>query len=289
MCEIDIGNLKTRNFTKLVQVRNFITFELKGFSTWGERDTIFLCWLLLHLQLSTQPTHCARSAQSHLASPSSESQPSSFEAGTQLTAFSQISAHASGAWCHPNTLVLIPIWDFYFDISEWHILSAHAWIPALMLHLTNPYAKWKVLSLTKPKGKIYKTKSVSNYIIIVSFFLFMIRNGHDALRELIGFFFYVDNTLTVYEFRQFGKRLVILKYFLLNILWNITKISIMTQFLLFSFFSSHCSSKALPFIKKGQYSPPEANHPSQHYTLCNIYPVTMKNYFLQNLFLFFYF
>ena len=29
MCEIDIGNLKTRNLTKLVQVRNFITFELK--------------------------------------------------------------------------------------------------------------------------------------------------------------------------------------------------------------------------------------------------------------------
>ena len=29
MFEIDIGNLKTRNFTKLVQVRNFITFELK--------------------------------------------------------------------------------------------------------------------------------------------------------------------------------------------------------------------------------------------------------------------
>ena len=29
MCEIDIGNLKTWNFTKLVQVWNFITFELK--------------------------------------------------------------------------------------------------------------------------------------------------------------------------------------------------------------------------------------------------------------------
>lgn len=63
------------------------------------------------------------------------------------------------------------------------------------------------------------------------------RNGHDALRELIGFFFYVDNTLTIYEFRQFGK-----------------------------------SSKALPFIKKGHYCPPEKNTPSQHYTLCNIYP-----------------
>ena len=35
---------------------------------------------------------------------------------------------------------------------------------ALMLHLTNPCAKIKVLSLTKPKGKIYKTKSLSHYI-----------------------------------------------------------------------------------------------------------------------------
>ena len=29
MCEIDIGNPKYTTFTKLVQVRNFITFELK--------------------------------------------------------------------------------------------------------------------------------------------------------------------------------------------------------------------------------------------------------------------
>ena len=29
MCEIDLGNPKYMTFTKLVQVRNFITFELK--------------------------------------------------------------------------------------------------------------------------------------------------------------------------------------------------------------------------------------------------------------------
>ena len=128
-----------------------------------ERDAIMLCLLLLPLQLSTQPTRGARSAQSRLASPSPEIQPSSFKTGTQLTAFPQISAHASGACRHPNTLVSIPIWDFYFDISEWHILSACTWTPALMLHLTNPCAKQKVLSLTKPKGKIYKTKSLRHY------------------------------------------------------------------------------------------------------------------------------
>ena len=74
------------------------------------------------------------------------------------------SAHASGAWHHPHPLVPIPIWDFYFDISEWHILSVHAWTPVLMLHPTNPCAKRKVLSLTKLKGKIYKMKSLHHYI-----------------------------------------------------------------------------------------------------------------------------
>ena len=149
-------NPKTRNWFRY---ETFIhLFEFKGFSTWGERerDTIFLCWLLLHRQLSTQPTCGARSAQSRLASPSSEIQPSSSKAGTQLTAFSQISGYASDAWRNPNTLVPIRIWDLYFDISEWYILSAGAWIPVLMLHLTNPCAKQKVISLTKTKGKIYK-------------------------------------------------------------------------------------------------------------------------------------
>ena len=40
--------------------------------------------------------------------------------------------------------------------------SLRAWTPALMLHLTNPCAKRKVLSLTKPRSKIYKTKSLRN-------------------------------------------------------------------------------------------------------------------------------
>ena len=165
---IEHRNPKTRNSRNWFRYETFIhLFVFKGFSTWGERDTLFLCWLLLHRLLSTQPTRGARSAQSRLASPSSESQPFFSEAGTQLTAFSQISAHASGAWRHPNTLFLIPICDFYFDISEWHILSACAWTPALILHLTNPCAKRKVLILTKPKGKIYKTKSLHNYITYI--------------------------------------------------------------------------------------------------------------------------
>ncbi len=132
-----------------------------------ERHTIFLCWLLLHRQLSTQPTCGARSAQSCLASPSSESRLPRSEAGTQLSGFffksQKSSAHASGAWRHSHPLVSISTWDFNFDISEWHILSARAWTPALMLHLTHALSR-KVLILTKPKGKIYKTKSIRNYI-----------------------------------------------------------------------------------------------------------------------------
>ena len=44
------------------------------------------------------------------------------------------------------------------------ILPARAWTPAPMLHQTNPCAEQKVLSLTKPKGKIYKTKFLGHYI-----------------------------------------------------------------------------------------------------------------------------
>ena len=77
--------------TKLYEIGSdtnllFTFLSLKD-STWGERDTIVLCWLLLHLQLSTLPKRGACSAQSRLASLSSDSQLSSSETGTQLTAF----------------------------------------------------------------------------------------------------------------------------------------------------------------------------------------------------------
>ena len=175
MCEIDIENPRNSLWLSSLNWFRYETFihlfESKGFSTWGERDTIFLCWLLLHRQLSTQPTRGARSAQSRLASPRYESRPSRSEAGTQLTAFSQIpksSDHTSCTWRHSHPLVPILLWDFYFDISEWHILSACAWTPALMLHLTNPCAERKVLCLTKPKGNIYKTKTLRNYITFLT-------------------------------------------------------------------------------------------------------------------------
>ena len=71
-------------------------------------------------------------------------------------------------------------WDFYFNISEWHIIPARTWTPALMLHLTNPCAKRKVLSLTKSKGKIYKTKSLGHYITL----LFSLINHYRHINKL---------------------------------------------------------------------------------------------------------
>ncbi|XP_063403690.1 calcyphosin-2-like [Mytilus trossulus] len=62
------------------------------------------------------------------------------------------------------------------------------------------------------------------------------RNGHDALRELTGFFFHFDNTLTIYEFRQFGK-----------------------------------SAKALPFVTRGRYGHIQGPREDDPYNLTDIF------------------
>ena len=112
ICEIDImfiniyRNPKTRNWFRY---ETFIhLFEFKGFSIWGERYTIFLCWLLLHRQLSTQTTRGARSAQIRLRSPNLnlDSLVRRQELNSLLFLKSpKSSAHASGAWRHSRPLV----------------------------------------------------------------------------------------------------------------------------------------------------------------------------------------
>ena len=104
------------------------------------------------------------------------------------------SAYASGAWRHSHPAVIFSIWDFYFDIFEWHILPARAWTPALMLHRTNPGAKRKVLSLTKPKGKIYKTKSLGHYIPHVRK-----RKKREIKKEFYLVWFYGISTIVGYS------------------------------------------------------------------------------------------
>ena len=150
MCEIDIGNPKYTTFTKLVQVRNFITFELKVFrheERERERDTIFLCWLLLHRQLSTNQ-RAALIAHKVVWSRSAlnlDSLVRRQELNSLLFLQSQkSSAHASGAWRHSHPLVTFPICDFILtsvnDASSPHALE-HL---CSCLHLTKP--------CTEPKG-----------------------------------------------------------------------------------------------------------------------------------------
>ena len=79
------------------------------------------------------------------------------------------------------------------------------WTPALMLRLTNPYAKRKVLSLTKPKGKIYKTKSLGHYIIIFFPKVLLVRREMSTGAVSIS---YKDNDHTGCNFRNIEINLV---------------------------------------------------------------------------------
>ncbi|XP_009867358.1 PREDICTED: calcyphosin-2-like [Apaloderma vittatum] len=63
------------------------------------------------------------------------------------------------------------------------------------------------------------------------------RNGRDACRELIGFYFACDKSLTVYEFRQFGKN----------------------------------RTNALPFIQKGVYQHARGQKKGKSYDLSDFY------------------
>ena len=97
------------------------------------------------------------------SSASYESQPSSSDAKTQLTDFSQIPQilrarfQCMTSFTPPGPF---PIWGFILtsvnDASSPHACK-HL---RSCLHVTNPCSKRKVLSLTKPKGKIYKTTSL---------------------------------------------------------------------------------------------------------------------------------
>ena len=102
---------------------------VKGYSTWGERDTIFQCWLLLHQPQTTCGTLSAN-YWSGLGGPRKSTFPFGRRNSTHCFFFKS-SAHASGGWSHSHPWC-ISYMGFYFDICEWRILPARAWIPALM-------------------------------------------------------------------------------------------------------------------------------------------------------------
>ena len=125
------GNLK---FTKLLQVRNFIIFKLKVFRH-EERETqyFYADFSIVSSQLNQRAAPGAPKFVWPRPALNLDSLVQRQELNSLLFLKSQkSSAHASGAWRHLHPLASIPIWDFYFDISEWHILSTRAWTPALM-------------------------------------------------------------------------------------------------------------------------------------------------------------
>ena len=83
----------------------------------------------------------------------------------------------STLWLFLKSQPMLPVHDA-IHIPRSHFLSGVSIVTSLndtsapharahlcsCLHLINPCAKRKVLSLTRPKGKIYKTKSLGHYI-----------------------------------------------------------------------------------------------------------------------------
>ena len=92
----------------------------------------------------------------------------SFRGRTQLT------FHISPPTLPVRDITHIPVHILYLGF-----LLCHLWMIRPLprarehlrscLHLTNPCAKRKVLRLTKPKGKIYKTKYLGHYITCITF------------------------------------------------------------------------------------------------------------------------
>ena len=129
-----------------------------------ETHNFFLCWLF----------HLTPPQTTGLALASSENCLSSSSVESQLTVFFQIpKSSVLPGMTSFTSLVPFPIWGFYCDISDCHIRRLRVNTCTQCVHLTNPCTKWKVLSLTKPKGKLYKTKndnmkkkSPRNYITI---------------------------------------------------------------------------------------------------------------------------
>ena len=93
-------------------------------------------------------------------------------------------------------LSTFPIWDFYCDISDCHIRARVVNTCAQCVHRTNPCTKRKVFSLTKLKSKISKTKSLRNYITLLTIATGNSRKAWDNQNEdkvvllIIGWLFF---------------------------------------------------------------------------------------------------
>ena len=136
-----------------------------------KRETQFFysdCSSIISYQL-TDPTN----ARAHPAvnkldwpRPGPKNQLASSKFKSQLTAFIQNHKESQPIASRHDVIhipSLISYLGFYCDICDCHILPARAWTPVLTSAPTHALSR-KVLSLTKPKDKIYKTKNPSAII-----------------------------------------------------------------------------------------------------------------------------
>ena len=137
-----------------------------GFSTRGERDTQFFYAdgsSIVSSQL-TDPTNARAHPLDHNWTGLTQLQKSTRFVEVQISThcfFFKITKNPCPSLPGMTSFtspVLFTIRSFYYDICDCHILPACAWTPALMSAPTHALSR-KVLSLTKLKDKIYKTKN----------------------------------------------------------------------------------------------------------------------------------
>ena len=143
-----------------------ITFFKFRFSTRGERDTLFLCWLFVHRQFSTHWLNqraCAPPQSTNWTGLAQVRKINSLRLSSNHNSLLLFKINKNPCQSLPGmtsftSLVPFPNLGFYWDICDCHILPACAWTLALVSAPTRAQSR-KVLSLTKPKDKIYKSKN----------------------------------------------------------------------------------------------------------------------------------
>ena len=117
---------------------------LKGYSTWGERDTLFLCWLLLHLPQTTGGTPSA-----NYWSGLGEPRKSTFLFRRRNSTHCVFSNPPNPQLSLPvNDVIPTPWSHSLFGVLFWHLWITHH--PRVRMknlhscfHLTNPWTERK--------------------------------------------------------------------------------------------------------------------------------------------------
>ena len=146
-----IGIRKTRNWFRYETFIYFLSLRRERHNFFNKRAIHFV-----------DPNWSRRGeTKNRLPSSRLESQLSRSEFKSQLTDFFSNSKILSTS---RHDVIHVPDFISYQGFLLWHLWLSHP--PSARVntctqsvHLTNPCTKRKVLSLTKPKGKIYKTKN----------------------------------------------------------------------------------------------------------------------------------